>query len=68
LRHLLQHGPGDVAQQGISVMGGDVLEDLLDARIGGDWGEHADGLGPDLGIAIVEDGFKDGVADVHVLR
>ena len=48
-------------------MGGDVQQDLPDARIRGDRGQQADGLGADLRIAVIEDGFKHGVADVHVL-
>src|ERR1700733_7665770 len=67
LRHLLQHGPGDIAQQGVLIMGGHVLEDLLNAGVGGDWSKHLDGLGTDLRIAVVQDGFENGVSDVHVL-
>src|SRR5882757_6204523 len=53
LRYLLQHGPGDISQQGIFVVGGDVQQDLPDARIRGDGGQQADGLGADLGVAVV---------------
>src|ERR1700746_4065577 len=67
LRHLPQHRTGDAAQQRVSIMGSDVLEDLLDARIGGNRGEHVDGLFADLWVAIVENGFENGIPHMHVL-
>ena len=48
-------------------MGSNVLEDLLDARISRDRGQHVDGLRPYLRIAVVKNNFEDGVADVHVV-
>ena len=66
LRHLPQHRTRDAAQQRVSIMGSDILEDLLDARIGGNRGEHVDGLLADLCVAIVQNRFENGIPYVHV--
>ena len=55
LRHLLQHGAGNGAQQWVSIVRGDILEDLLDAGVGSHRGEYPDGLSTNLRITVVKD-------------
>ncbi len=50
----------------VLILGGEGLEDLADAGVGFDGLEEADGLSADAGVAVVEQGFEDGVADAHI--
>src|SRR5580704_11901342 len=66
LRNPAQDLPGNGSDLRTLVGVGDRIEHLADAGIGVNWLQHTNCIGADGWVVVVQNCFKNGVADAHV--